>query len=77
MLAGLSKGEQRRLSSDEADWNLAGRSSAAVLSRTRGGGNGIPDLESVMRKKSIGLDDEVVDLVGDEQSKVSSLAGDE
>ena len=40
--------EQRRLASDEADWNLT---RGLATTRTRGGGSGRPDYERMAQKK--------------------------
>jgi hypothetical protein len=70
----LSKGEQRRLGLEEADWNLPGASNG-VLNRTRGGGSGRPDLERTTKWKYID-NSEVVNLA-DEQSHATEPAAED
>jgi hypothetical protein len=49
-----TRGERRRLALNELDWNLTGRkNSNTVLTRTRGGGHGRPDIASTVARNAI------------------------
>jgi hypothetical protein len=67
----LPRGELRRLSPEEDDWNLVGLSSEPLCNRTRGGGNGRPNVELMARRKA--NDPETVVLSSSELDSPSSV----